>query len=88
MIYNVVFMALSIPVGFVAMWSVDKFGLRTGVGWKEALFEILVPPRLVAESHWQHFTSRWLGRLHRRRFAISDLFSRAMHRQVNFKHEL
>jgi hypothetical protein len=31
MIFNIVFMGLSIPVGFVAMWSVDKFGLRTGV---------------------------------------------------------
>ena len=30
MFYNAVFMVMSIPMGFVAMWSVDKFGLRTG----------------------------------------------------------
>jgi len=30
MFYNAVFMVMSIPMGFVAMWSVDRFGLRTG----------------------------------------------------------
>ncbi|KAE9556411.1 hypothetical protein FO519_000296 [Halicephalobus sp. NKZ332] len=30
MFYNAVFMVMSVPMGFVAMWSVDKFGLRTG----------------------------------------------------------
>uniref|UniRef100_A0A7E4VYZ2 MFS domain-containing protein n=1 Tax=Panagrellus redivivus TaxID=6233 RepID=A0A7E4VYZ2_PANRE len=28
--YNSVFMVLSIPCGFAAMWSIDKHGLRTG----------------------------------------------------------
>lgn len=28
---SMVFMIIAIPFGFIAMWSVDKYGLRTGV---------------------------------------------------------
>lgn len=28
---SMVFMIIAIPVGFIAMWSVDKYGLRTGI---------------------------------------------------------
>uniref|UniRef100_A0AC34R2X3 Major facilitator superfamily (MFS) profile domain-containing protein n=1 Tax=Panagrolaimus sp. JU765 TaxID=591449 RepID=A0AC34R2X3_9BILA len=30
MFYNAVFMVVSIPVGFIAMWTLDKFGVRSG----------------------------------------------------------
>lgn len=32
---SVVFLAVDIPFGFVAMWSMGKYGIRVGVSWFE-----------------------------------------------------
>uniref|UniRef100_A0A914EFN2 Uncharacterized protein n=1 Tax=Acrobeloides nanus TaxID=290746 RepID=A0A914EFN2_9BILA len=57
MIFNIVFMGLSIPVGFIAMWSVDKFGLRTGCllgAWINLVGNIL---RVIGSGDF--FSSDW-----------------------------
>uniref|UniRef100_A0A914UMK3 Membrane transporter n=1 Tax=Plectus sambesii TaxID=2011161 RepID=A0A914UMK3_9BILA len=49
---NIVFMACSIPIGFVAMWSVDRFGLRSGCvfgAWTNCAGGII---RVIASTGW------------------------------------
>ncbi|KAI6177274.1 hypothetical protein M3Y97_00889000 [Aphelenchoides bicaudatus] len=58
-IYNVIFMALSIPLGILAMWGVDKFGIRpiciigSLINLIGNLLRVLGSAPFITSMHWR-----------------------------------
>uniref|UniRef100_A0A1I7WLA0 MFS domain-containing protein n=1 Tax=Heterorhabditis bacteriophora TaxID=37862 RepID=A0A1I7WLA0_HETBA len=74
LLFNIIFMALSIPVGFLACWWTDRFGLRSATGCCAfRLHQVVSVSIRDFFSHYTLFNNFFFSHLLYRRFNLHSL---------------